>query len=148
MKKPAKSPLTTEQRKAQAKKAWDTIRARKAGTMPPAPAKGTTSKDEQIERLNKLLAQWFSDEPLPVQESLGTEPAVAPEVPVATPEVIVTPAIEPKKGRKKAAAPKVETIDIEPAKPEAPAPVVDLLDSIVADQSATPAPKKGRRKAA
>ncbi len=54
-------------RTAAAKKAWETIRARKAGLIPAAPSKTKAEKaDEQIERLRGLLSAWMAEpEPEP-----------------------------------------------------------------------------------
>lgn len=79
--------MTTTDRQAAAKKAWETIRARKAGLLPPAAKVAKTEKaDEQITRLRGLLSTWVTPEP---------EPEVAP-VPV--------PATTAKKRRAKKAA--------------------------------------------
>jgi hypothetical protein len=125
---------TTFDRTAQAKKAWETIRARRAGLIPPAPDKKTTSKDEQLERLRKMMASWLRGEPLPEQETIpdmGSPEHIdqvkevftptespAPEPVAETPAPAPGPeAVAPKKRRKKEA----------PVTPEAPASPLDAV---------------------
>jgi hypothetical protein len=141
---------TTFDRTAQAKKAWETIRARKAGLIPPAPDKKTTSKDEQLERLRKMMASWLRGEPLPEQETIpdmGSPEHIDQVKEVFTPTE--TPAPEPVAETPAAPGPEVVTPkkrrskkEVPPVAAEAPAPA-SPLDAVV---EATE--KGGRRKKA